>query len=73
MVTPIHRDIKTLSQEWWCMPVIPIPRKQRLESCKFKASLGYLVRLCLQKTKGDGVGESMYIMITITGLVSCNV
>lgn len=33
-----------LGQVWWCVPLIPVLRKQRQEDlCKFNASLSYRV------------------------------
>ena len=32
------------SQVWWCTPVIPVLGRLRQEDCRFKASLGNLVR-----------------------------
>jgi hypothetical protein len=33
------------------MPVIPALRRLKQEDCEFKASLSYIVRLCLKKKK----------------------
>jgi hypothetical protein len=29
---------------WWCVPVIPVLRRQRLKDYELEASLGYAVR-----------------------------
>jgi hypothetical protein len=34
------RPLKSWS--WWCMSIIPAPRKMRQEDHEFKASLGYI-------------------------------
>jgi hypothetical protein len=34
-----------------CMPVIPAFRRRRQEDPKLEASLGYVMRFCLQKKK----------------------
>jgi hypothetical protein len=36
---------------WWCMPVIPALLRLRQEDHKFKTSLGYIARPCLEKKK----------------------
>jgi hypothetical protein len=38
--------IGNLSQVWWYSSIVPALWRQKLEDCKFKASLGYLMRLC---------------------------
>jgi hypothetical protein len=38
-----------VSCAWWCTSIIPVLLKQ--ENGKFQASLGYIVKLCLKKTK----------------------
>lgn len=40
---------KKSTQAWWLMAVIPAFEKLRQGDCKFEASLGNLVRLCLKK------------------------
>jgi hypothetical protein len=39
---------------WWFTPVMSALRKQRQENCKFKASLGYIVRSVSRKEKEAG-------------------
>jgi hypothetical protein len=34
---------------WWYIPVIPEIWRYRQEDCKFKASLGYIVKSCFRK------------------------
>jgi hypothetical protein len=41
----------TSSLVWLFMPVIPALRKLTRENHQFKATLGYIVRLCLKKTE----------------------
>jgi hypothetical protein len=36
---------------WWYMPLIPALRRWGQEDCDFKGILGYIVGLCLKKTK----------------------
>jgi hypothetical protein len=36
---------------WWGMPLFPVLGRLRQEDHKFKASLGYLVRVCLKTPK----------------------
>jgi hypothetical protein len=38
-----------MSWAWWCMPVIPALGRLKWDDWEFKASLGYIVRLCLKK------------------------
>jgi hypothetical protein len=35
-------------QRWWYTPVIPALRRPRQEECTFDATLGYILRWCLQ-------------------------
>jgi hypothetical protein len=46
--TFVHRVLSKnlLHQVWWCPLVIPAFVRLRQGDCKFKASLGYIVRLC---------------------------
>jgi hypothetical protein len=48
---PITNSIH--SWAWWYIPVIPAPRRLRQEDCKFKVSLGYIVRPSLKKKKRE--------------------
>jgi hypothetical protein len=40
-----------VGQEWWNMSVKPALKSLRQKDCKFKASLSYIVRLCLKRKK----------------------
>jgi hypothetical protein len=40
----------TVSEAWWYTPVIPALRRLRQKDHKFKASLDYTIRPCLQTT-----------------------
>jgi hypothetical protein len=39
------------SQAWWYMPVIPALGRLRQEDLVFEASLSYIVKLCVKKSK----------------------
>jgi hypothetical protein len=53
---------RTTVVNWWCMPIIPVARKLRKEDCKFKSSLGKLVRSASKKMVVSQ-GESWRILI----------
>jgi hypothetical protein len=44
-----ERKIILRSQARWCTPIIPEFRRQRQKANEFKASLGYIARLYLNK------------------------
>jgi hypothetical protein len=48
---------KTFYLVWWYTPVIPALRKLRQEDHKFKVSLGYIERPCLEKKRDSGQTE----------------
>jgi hypothetical protein len=50
----------------WCVPVIPVIKRQRKEDGEFKVSLGYRVGLCLKTPHLVG----FYLRIVIHKLVS---
>jgi hypothetical protein len=52
----IHEDVQiriSMAGCWekWCIPVIPTLTRLKQKDREFKASLGYMVRLCLKKKK----------------------
>jgi ubiquinone/menaquinone biosynthesis C-methylase UbiE len=43
---------------WWYTSVIPVLGRLKQEDCKFKASLGYTVRVCLKQNKMKQINNS---------------
>jgi hypothetical protein len=39
------------SWAWWCIPVIPALKRWKQKDQEFKASMSYMARPCLKKTK----------------------
>jgi hypothetical protein len=44
---------------WWLTAAVPALRRQ---DCEFRASLGYIVRLCLKRGRGGWVNMNFYLM-----------
>jgi hypothetical protein len=53
---------KEKKKKRWCRPVSPGLEKLRQKSLKFKASLGYIVRLCLKKQMKKGSESTDYVV-----------
>jgi hypothetical protein len=51
-----HYKKRKLRQVWWFTSIIPALWRLRQEDRKFKASLGYLERLCLKKLGKISIG-----------------